>query len=306
MKNLKNLSRSSIPLILFLSLLSFEISLASETNDPFSDDNVITIDANAAAKEATLPQKDKQQEKFDEIDDKQKDVLSVIKKKGKPSLEDVSYSIKNSMFGDEETNITKVEPAPKKDDEMTTLTEASEKEAQASANEEEQHPALQPIKNVKYYKELDWFSVIDHNQTAFAGYIQKLNLPSFTLDQLRDRTDSGIALVVNALAYDYGMNDAGMAENFYKAFLGRNDISFYDSRIRYADFLIRTGRPQKVLEFLNNGVCMNHINSMASCDYYLGVARYLMTGDNKNVNLRSAKDYFQKAGILFYQNDKKR
>jgi len=34
----------------------------------------------------------------------------------------------------EETNITKVEPAPKKDDEMTTLTEASEKEAQASAN----------------------------------------------------------------------------------------------------------------------------------------------------------------------------
>lgn len=309
MKNIKLLKYLSLSIPLVVSL--FFIQLQANEPDPFADDNVIAVDANQAAKESTLPKEDESQ-KFDEIHDKQDDVLSVIKKKKNPSLEDVSSSLKNSMFGNDE-NITKVTPLPPKP-ENPSLTQTLEKdEANLSSEgtgrplqDEEKVIELQPIKGIKYYKELDWFSIIDHNQTGFADYVKKLNLPSFTLDKLKDRTDSGLALAVNAFAYDYGLQDASMAENFYKEFLGRNDISFYDRELRYADFLIRTGRPQKVLEFLNNSKCMNHLNFMASCDYYLGVARYLMTGDNKNVNIRTAKDYFDKASILFYQNDKKR
>ena len=301
------------PIILPLIMSIAFIQIQANEVDPFSDDNVIEVNANQAVKEINI-QKDQDNQKFNEINNKQDDVLSVIKKKKNPSLEDVSSSIKNSMFGTDK-NITQVEPLPQKP-ENPTLTEAEDEEknkANSSIEEqngrplqdEEKIPELQPIKGIKYYKELDWFSIIDHNQTGFSDYVKKLNLPSFTLDKLKDRTDSGIALAVNAFAYDYGLQNAPMAENFYKEFLGRSDISFYDRELRYADFLIRTGRPQKVLEFLNNSVCMNHINFMASCDYYLGVARYLMTGDNKNINIRTAKDYFDKASILFYQNDKK-
>ena len=309
MKNIKLLKflPLSIPLVVSLSF----IQLQANEPDPFADDNVIAVDANQAAKESALPKEDESQ-KFDEIHDKQDDVLSVIKKKKNPSLEDVSSSLKNSMFGNDE-NITKVTPLPPKP-ENPSLTQTLEKDEANLSSEETGRPLqdeekvieLQPIKGIKYYKELDWFSIIDHNQTGFADYVKKLNLPSFTLDKLKDRTDSGLALAVNAFAYDYALQDAPMAENFYKEFLGRNDISFYDRELRYADFLIRTGRPQKVLEFLNNSKCMNHLNFMDSCDYYLGVARYLMTGDNKNINIRTAKDYFDKASILFYQNDKKR
>ena len=309
MKNIKLLKYLplSIPLVVSLSF----IQLQANEPDPFADDNVIAVDANQAAKESALPKEDESQ-KFDEIHDKQDDVLSVIKKKKNPSLEDVSSSLKNSMFGNDE-NITKVTPLPPKP-ENPSLTQTLEKDETNLSVEgtgrplqdEERVIELQPIKGIKYYKELDWFSIIDHNQTGFADYVKKLNLPSFTLDKLKDRTDSGLALAVNAFAYDYALQDAPMAENFYKEFLGRNDISFYDRELRYADFLIRTGRPQKVLEFLNNSKCMNHLNFMASCDYYLGVARYLITGDNKNINIRTAKDYFDKASILFYQNDKKR
>lgn len=302
----------NFPIILPLIMSIAFIQIQANEIDPFSDDNVIEVNANQAVKEIVI-QKDQENQKFNEINSRQDDVLSVIKKKKNPSLEDVSSSIKNSMFGTDK-NITEVEPLPQKP-ENPTLTEAEDSEnnkINSSIEEngrplqdEEKITELQPIKGIKYYKELDWFSIIDHNQTGFADYVKKLNLPSFTLDKLKDRTDSGIALAVNAFAYDYGLQNAPMAENFYKEFLGRSDISFYDRELRYADFLIRTGRPQKVLEFLNNSVCMNHINFMASCDYYLGVARYLMTGDNKNINIRTAKDYFDKASILFYQNDKK-
>lgn len=302
----------NFPIILPLIMSIAFIQIHANEIDPFSDDNVIEVNANQAVKEIVI-QKDQENQKFNEINSRQDDVLSVIKKKKNPSLEDVSSSIKNSMFGTDK-NITEVEPLPQKP-ENPTLTEAEDSEnnkINSSIEEngrplqdEEKITELQPIKGIKYYKELDWFSIIDHNQTGFADYVKKLNLPSFTLDKLKDRTDSGIALAVNAFAYDYGLQNAPMAENFYKEFLGRSDISFYDRELRYADFLIRTGRPQKVLEFLNNSVCMNHINFMASCDYYLGVARYLMTGDNKNINIRTAKDYFDKASILFYQNDKK-
>lgn len=293
--------------LLSLSFLIATPMLANENiDDPFSDDNVITIDAKEAVKEAEL-NSGKENNTFDEINDKQKDVLSVIKKKGKPSIEDVSHSIKDSIFG-KGKNVTEVKPLQKEDN-LQTLTEQESKEnIENSTNNSYTEPEivkLEPVANIKYYKELSWFSVIDHEKSGFAEYVKKLNLPSFTLDQLKNRTDSGLALVVNALAYDYGLHDAGMAEIFYQEFLGRNDISFYDRELRYADFLIRTGRPQKVLEFLNNGKCMKHLNFMASCDYYLGMARYLLTGDNKNVNLRSAKDYFDKAGIIFYQNEKR-
>ena len=299
MKVYKNTKQLALSLPLVVSL-SFCILQANEP-DPFADDNVITIDANQAAKESKVSNESEQSKKFDEINDKQNDVLSVIKKTKNPSLEDVSNSLKSSMFGNDE-NITKVTPPEQKDDESSSLTELIEK---SNAPEDQNSIGPQPVKGIKYYKELDWFSIMDHNQTGFAEYVKKLNLPTFTLDKLKNRTDSGLALAVNAFAYDYGLHDAPMAENFYKEFLGRSDISFYDRELRYADFLIRTGRPQKVLEFLSNSTCMNHINFMASCDYYLGVARYLMTGDNQNVNIRTAKDYFDKARILFYQSEKK-
>lgn len=107
--------------------------------------------------------------------------------------------------------------------------------------------------NIRYHKDFEWFSIVKHDESEFKSFLKYMNLPKNTIKNMYGKVDTPDMVRLNAYAYDYGYGKPNIAENYYLKF-PESDIGFYDKKIRYADFLIRTGRPNEVENVLKKEI----------------------------------------------------
>ena len=158
---------------------------------------------------------------------------------------------------------------------------------------------IKNFSNIRYNQSLEAYSIIGHDKAEFNKFLSYLKLPDLTIEGMLGTAVNDKAIRLNAYAYDYVKKQPSIAENYYLLFSKLKEASFYEMKIRYADFLLRTGRPAEILTLIPRHECNINIKSSAICNYYVGVATYLTTGDNKNVNLRLSKDYIKKAKEIY-------
>ena len=156
---------------------------------------------------------------------------------------------------------------------------------------------------VTYNKKLEWFSILGHGPIAFENFKKKYHISAFMENKFLNSTGNSLAIMYNAFLYDYKYKKPNIAENFYilfpKKIINNHKFSIVDRKLRFADYLIRTGRPLAIFNYLNKVECMSTIKWMGICMYYLGVAEYFRTGDNKNNYLMVARPYVKKARLLY-------
>lgn len=165
---------------------------------------------------------------------------------------------------------------------------------------------VKDYRNIRYKKGFDWFSIMKHDKGEFNSFLSYLNLPLPALKSMYGKADTLDQIRLNAYAYDFAYNKPNIAENYYKLFTSQRKIGFLDQKIRYADFLIRTGRPSEVKKIITKKDCVVNFKFQAKCNYYLGVAEYLTTGNHKNLYLRLSKSYVSKANKIYNKNKRKK
>jgi len=159
---------------------------------------------------------------------------------------------------------------------------------------------LKNFVNIKYNKDLLYFSIIPHNETEYNKILDKYGLTNpYLFKKYINSFGSYKAIIINALMYDYKYKKPNIAENFYKLFPKLKHGSFYDRKIRLADYLLRTGRPLQISKILKSSDCISQIKDMYICFYYLGVAKYFQTGNNRNRYLRISSQKIKKAKELY-------
>jgi len=151
---------------------------------------------------------------------------------------------------------------------------------------------------VKYDKSLANFSIIPHDKKAFKKYMAENDIEKFTLKRIFGTTDSNIAIMVSAYGYDWIYKRADLAENFYLLERELPKISLIE-KLRMADYYLRTSRPEEIPNLIKKSDCMSSFKYNSMCFYYLGVSDYLLTGNNKNVFLRIAKNKQKKAMEIY-------
>ncbi len=212
-----------------------------------------------------------------------------------------SNEVKNNFNQDSEMNMTgSVDKNSKVNDNISEDFNNERPTAKSPIPvAEEKVFVTKDYKNIRYSQDLEWFSIINHDKNEFLNYLQYINLPKEAIKNMYGKVTNAEAIKLNAYAYDYGYGKPNIAENYYLLFKNNADIGFYDKKIRYADYLIRTGRPAEVKNLLQNKDCMSNFKVMSTCNYYLGVSEYLLTGDNKNTYLRLAKNNIKKAELIY-------
>lgn len=157
---------------------------------------------------------------------------------------------------------------------------------------EKQEPVSDP--SVKYDRAMLGYSIFEHDKKFFKNFIEQKKLPNKVVANMYHNVADTDALVLTAFAYDYAYERPDLADAYYQKFLTKKDIKFSD-KLRYVDFLMRTGRPEKIQQILGKGDCVANFNESSRCFYYLGVADYVQTGNNKNTFIRIAKSKQDKA-----------
>lgn len=151
---------------------------------------------------------------------------------------------------------------------------------------------------IKYVKSLEGYSLFDISKEGFKDYLKKEKINEHLLEELYNRIDNEKSILVSAYAYDYGHKRPDLAENFYKLI---DKKMGFENTLRYADFLIRTGRLKDVEALIPKMDCVKNIKFSSQCNYYLGLTNYLLTGNNKNLGLNLAKKKIEKAKEIYYQ-----
>lgn len=157
-----------------------------------------------------------------------------------------------------------------------------------------------PVENIKYNKDLASFSLYKTNKDAFKEYINTNNISPVTLKKLYNRVDNPLSIKVSAYAFDYAYKRPDIAENFYSLF--DKKVSSLPDKVRYMDYLIRTGRITEAYGVLKGTDCLKNLKYRKHCYYYLGVAKYLITGDNRNKYINLTRTDIDKAKDIYYGN----
>lgn len=165
--------------------------------------------------------------------------------------------------------------------------------------EEEKYFTNIDYKDIKYQTKYGMYSVIPTNKTEFMNYVKNKNLSIEKIKTYKNKVSNQNTIEFNAFMYDYYLDQPNIAENYYKMFKDFDKISLVDHKIRYADFLIRTGRPDEIEKVLEKRDCLSNITNSGICFYYIGVADYLLTGNNKNSAIRISKSSIAKAGEIY-------
>lgn len=160
------------------------------------------------------------------------------------------------------------------------------------------------VPGIRYNKGLEKYSLFDTTKDGFKEYTKKEKINGYLLKTLYNRIDNPKSIVLSAFAYDYGYSRPDLAENFYNLFTLTVGIKFED-KLRYIDFLLRTGRVNEIKNNLTKAECIRSFKYNSKCYYYLGVASFLTTGDNKNIFLNLARHKESKAKEIFYEKDVK-
>jgi len=158
---------------------------------------------------------------------------------------------------------------------------------------------LKKYKNVRYSKSYAWYSIIPHNTKAFKELLNERGITTEMSKSMFGYARSVTDIVLNALVLDYVYKKPYLAENYYLLFKDNPKFSFYFRKLVLADYLIRTARPRQVKSLIKKSDCMANFKYMSMCNYYLGVADYLVTGNNKNVHLHMAKSRYKKAALIY-------
>lgn len=155
---------------------------------------------------------------------------------------------------------------------------------------------VQPVSNeeIRYDKTTQQFSLFEHDKKAFKSYIDEKHLPARAIAGMYHNVTDPESLALTAYAYDYAYGRPDLADGYYERFPAMKKLGF-SHKIRYADFLLRTNQIEKIQKILAKGDCVSNFNEGSRCFYYLGVAEYLISGDNKNMYLRIAKSKQEKA-----------
>lgn len=191
---------------------------------------------------------------------------------------------------------------------MSTLLFGSETNNNENKNENENEniQTVTPLSvpGIRYNKGLIKYSLFDTTKEGFKEYTKEEKINGYMLKTLYNRIDSPKSIALSAFAYDYGYSRPDLAENFYKLFNSTKGIKFED-KLRYIDFLLRTGRINEIKNNLTKAECIGSFKHNSQCYYYLGVVSFLTTGDNRNIFLNLARHKESKAKEIFYEKDVK-
>lgn len=153
-------------------------------------------------------------------------------------------------------------------------------------------------KDVKYHSGNLMYSVFKVNEKDFIDYLKSKKMSIETIKDSKDKVSDQNSIELNAYMYDLYLKKPNLAENYYKMFKDFPKLSM-DNKVRYADFMIRTGRPSEIDNVISKKDCLSNISNSGICFYYIGLADYLLTGNNKNASLRISKSSIPKAREIF-------
>jgi len=131
--------------------------------------------------------------------------------------------------------------------------------------------------------------------------LSELEIPKFTLKKIFGSVNTEISTLLSALGYDWVYKRPDLAENFYRIIKEKVDVYSLRDKIKVADYYLRTGRPETIPDILKKHECMATFKYKSKCYYYLGVSKYLITGENKNSALKIAKSKIKKAKEIYYK-----
>lgn len=196
------------------------------------------------------------------------------------------------------TNLKKIE-------EGETLAPINEKSAEKGSSKSEGKDASLTLLNLKSY-EVDYdksllnYSILKNNKEGFKEYVADKKIPAYTVKKLFGSADTKDSTLVSAYGYDLNYQRPDLAENFYLLIGDKYQVEIRD-KIKKADFLLRTGRPEQISEILSKRDCMSSLNYQHYCYYYLGLKEFLTSGDNKNIFLQLSKTKVKKAEEIYNQ-----
>jgi len=172
-------------------------------------------------------------------------------------------------------------------------------------DEKEQNKKLKLVQyKIRYDRSLKSFSILETDKNSYKKYMKLNDIENFTLKRMFGRTNSALAVSLSAYGYDYVYQRPDLAENFYRVGIENGKLSILD-KIKFADYLLRTGRPDQISTVIKNSDCMSSFKLGKKCFYYLGVESYLKTGNNRNNYFRICKDKIPKAYKIFHKDKKK-
>ena len=196
-------------------------------------------------------------------------------------------------------------PPPVDDNSVSTLSEIIERQKETPSGEKidqairrQTAPSAVTVRKdifippiayeVKYDLALFKYSVYNPRREHFLKYVKSLHLPKAVLQTKYNHPKDYKDVLLNALAYDYAYHDPQTAERYYRVLVdsGKN-ISFGDRILRYADFLLRTGRGPEILDYIpNSSVCVMKNVFFNKCMYYYGLGVMFKTGKVENNGLK--------------------
>jgi len=156
--------------------------------------------------------------------------------------------------------------------------------------------------NISYDTEYTDFSLEPVSPEAFTAYLDKNKINKLIFKRILNSNHSLKTIKISAYYYDYYLARPDYAENFYRIlYKKRNKLKMGDQFV-LADYLIRTGRGDKIHTFIKREVCSTKFGNSVrgKCFYYLGVDYYLRTGDRKNGFMKIAKNKLKKAKKFYY------
>ena len=168
------------------------------------------------------------------------------------------------------------EPLPSLDE--SSLAKDEEKE---EIPEEKPAFKLKNYQNVHYSRRLWKLSLFKNvkKRDLYERVKRKLHVTDFIEPELLKRYWTPKGILLSAFYYDYIKFKPNIAENFYRRFDSAAYVSFFVNRILPADYYLRTRRPGKILKILKRTDCLVNFKYSASCFYYIGIAKYVLTGN---------------------------
>ena len=156
--------------------------------------------------------------------------------------------------------------------------------------------------NITYDTEYLEYSIESVNKDSFSEYLNKKKINPSIFKKILNSDHSLKTIKISAYYYDYYLGRPDYAENFYRIlYKKRNKLKLGDQFV-LADYLLRTGRGDKIHTFIKREVCSTKFgNSIrGKCFYYLGLDYYLRTGERKNGYMKIAKSKLKKAKKFYY------
>lgn len=167
---------------------------------------------------------------------------------------------------------------------------------------QKQDPVSEP--NIRYSKDLEQYSILEHDKKYFKSFIDEKGLPAKAVLNMYHVINDTESLALTSFAYDYGYGRPDFANAYYEKLVDRKDVPFI-YKLRYADFLLRTGRVDAIDTNIKKVDCIVNFKVSSQCFYYLGVSEFIRTGNNKNSYLRISKDSLPQAAQIWNGISKK-